>query len=69
MKIVNTKEKETTFGSLKQGNVFKDTEGCICMVISEVLDCNAVDLECGELYWFDDDEIITPLPNARLVID
>lgn len=70
MKIIdNTIEQGIVFGSLKEGDVFRCDNGYIWMVMSKTFDYNAIDLTDGEVVCFNDDEEITPLPNARLVID
>lgn len=69
MKIVNTQENTVTFGSLKNGDVFKCDNSHFWIKV-QVIDgiINAIDLEEGEPGFFKDNGTVIPLPNARLVI-
>lgn len=69
---INDKRKPdtVTFGSLKVGECFVDqADGSYCMVIDNYFNenYNAVDLEDGRLYWFENDQEVVKV-NARLEV-
>ncbi len=72
MKIVHTSNKnKTPFYALVDGDVF-DYEGNHMMKIKNNIEgrsFNAVRLVDGTLYGINDDAFVTPLPNAKLVIE
>ena len=72
MKIIDNTITNATFSSLKYGDIFKNDNGYFWIKIQGIADCsdcNAIDLEEGEPCFFEDNERVIPLPNAKLVID
>ncbi len=57
------------FGDVLEGAVFKDENGAVCMKLEaeyEELPRNAVNLETGSLYLYDDKEEVEILKDAVL---
>ena len=72
MKIVDkTTEQNITFDSLKPGDVFQSEDSYFWIKTKSFDDCksNAINLENGEAGFFEMNELVTPFPNAKLVIN
>ena len=59
------------FGDVNEGTVFKDKYEAVCMKVAgnyekSVLSRNAIDLETGSLYLYEDDEKVEILEDAVL---
>lgn len=59
------------FGDVPEGTVFKDKYEAVCMKVAgnyekSVLSRNAIDLETGSLYLYDDTDEVEVLENAVL---
>lgn len=68
MKVSNYDPSYTSFSDLDYGEVFfYSEEGCVCMKIDDYN--SAVILSNGCIVEVDDDTVIVPIPNARLVFD
>lgn len=77
MIIIDKKENKTLFRNIEEGEVFKsiDTLGSyVFMKITSIADCddgetyNAVNLEDGDLAYFDDEEEAFPYIHSELII-
>lgn len=71
MTIIRNDKKDIDFGTLENGDIFKDREN-IFMVFEEIEGkngsiYNAIDLENGDLTFFYADEEVIPL-KAELVV-
>jgi hypothetical protein len=70
MKISYNNPKDIVhFYSLNYGDVFRSEAGYTYIRVDGDLKINSVELEKGLGAHFEDNELVTPLPNARLVID
>ena len=59
------------FRDVLEGTVFKDKDEVVCMKVADsygkyVMSCNAINLETGNLYLYDDAEEVEVLENAVL---
>lgn len=59
------------FGDVPEGTVFKDKNEAVCMKVAgnygkSILSRNAIDLETGSLYLYDDKEEVEILKDAVL---
>lgn len=74
MKINNKREKKVDFGSLKEGEVFIEESGAICMKIESTYNDdkgnyeNTVNLSDGSL-WFHQDDVLVQRVECELVIE
>jgi hypothetical protein len=77
MKIDFSTGNKCRFDHLRPGDVFTTCSGKIYIVTDLVTDpynklyedCNAVNLENGELAFFDPPEMVEKMPNAKLVMN
>lgn len=69
MKIENRVENHINFNEICCGDMFRGDNGCYYMKLLGTSCCYAaVDLATGIVSKFDDAELVTPVPNAKIVI-
>jgi len=69
MKIEKKAENRINFGEVQRGDMFRgDDDRYYMKLISESCCAYAVNLDTGILTGFSDDEPVTPMPNAKIVI-
>ena len=61
IKRESKKKNYVEFGDIKAGTVFELRDSMILMKMVENDETNAVDLEDGEQYFIDDEELIVPV--------
>lgn len=68
MKIENRVEDHINFDEIHCGDMFRGDNGCYYMKLLGTSCYAAVDLATGIVSKFDDAELVTPVPNAKIVI-